>query len=201
MKFPIFNSFGCIIYFFSTDYQFISNFEWYVSVLVELAQIDGSKHGSLIASQMMDVTIRVDSIRAFSVRQMSLLLQNHHLLLSSQRGCSTDVLFAAAWICGEFSIHLGNFGSSHSPLFKLCSGGNSYSIVPSKLHLSNVPFFLADQPEHSVTPEATLKAMFRGKTTKFMPSHVQSAYIQNAMKLFSNITVTYLKEEEIDKIT
>jgi len=80
------------------DYQFISNFEWYVSVLVELAQIDGSKHGSLIASQMMDVTIRVDSIRAFSVRQMSLLLQNHHLLLSSQRGCSTDVLFAAAWM-------------------------------------------------------------------------------------------------------
>ena len=91
-------------------------------MLVELAQIDGSKHGSLIASQMMDVTIRVDSIRAFSVRQMSLLLQNHHLLLSSQRGCSTDVLFAAAWICGEFSIHLGNFGSSNSPLFKLCSG-------------------------------------------------------------------------------
>ena len=94
------------------DYQFISNFEWYVSVLVELAQIDGSKHGSLIASQMMDVTIRVESIRTFSVRQMSLLLQNHHLLLSSQRGCSTDVLFAAAWICGEFSEHLGRFGFS-----------------------------------------------------------------------------------------
>ena len=89
------------------DYQFISNFEWYVSVLVELAQIDGSKHGSLIASQMMDVTIRVESIRLFSVKQMSLLLQNHHLLLSSQRGCSTDVLFAAAWICGEFSEYLG----------------------------------------------------------------------------------------------
>merc|ERR1712038_1395676 len=146
------------------DYQFISNFEWYVTVLVELAQIDGSKHGSLIASQMMDVTIRVDSIRAFSVRQMSLLLQNHHLLLSSQRGCSTDVLFAAAWICGEFSIHL-------------------------------------DQPDNSVTPEATLKAMFRGKTTKFMPSHVQSAYIQNGMKLFSNITIAYLKEGDHDKIT
>jgi AP-3 complex subunit delta-1 len=94
------------------DYQFISNFEWYVSVLVELAQIDGSKHGSLIASQMMDVTIRVDSIRSFSVRQMSLLLQNHHLLLSSQRGCSTDVLFAAAWICGEFSEHLGTVAFS-----------------------------------------------------------------------------------------
>lgn len=77
-------------------------------MLVELAQIDGSKHGSLIASQMMDVTIRVDSIRVFSVRQMSLLLQNHHLFMSNQRGCSTDVLFAAAWICGEFAVHLGN---------------------------------------------------------------------------------------------
>ena len=79
-----------------------------MSVLVELAQIDGSKHGSLIASQMMDVTIRVESIRAFSVRQMALLIENHHLLISSQRGCSTDILFAASWICGEFSEHLGN---------------------------------------------------------------------------------------------
>ena len=42
--------------------------------------------------------------------------------------------------------------------------------------------------------------MFRGKTTKFMPSHVQSAYIQNGMKLFSNIVVTYLKEGEGQKI-
>ena len=64
-------------------------------------------YGTVIDVEMMDVTIRVESIRSFSVRQMSLLLQNHHLLLSSQRGCSTDVLFAAAWICGEFSEHLG----------------------------------------------------------------------------------------------
>ena len=62
-------------------------------------------------------------------------------------------------------------------------------------------FVPLDQPDHSVTPEATLKAMFRGKHTKFMPSHVQSAYIQNGMKLFSNITITYLKMEENDKIT
>ena len=61
--------------------------------------------------------------------------------------------------------------------------------------------FLLEQPDNSVTPESTLKAMFRGKTTKFMPSHVQSAYIQNGMKLFSNIVLMYLKEEDHDKIT
>ena len=57
-----------------------------------------------------------------------------------------------------------------------------------------------DQPDHSVTPESTLKAMFRGKATKFMPSHVQAAYIQNGMKLFSNIVITYLKQEDNEKV-
>ena len=42
--------------------------------------------------------------------------------------------------------------------------------------------------------------MFRGKATKYMPSHVQSAYIQNGMKLFSNIVLTYLKGEESEKV-
>jgi len=90
------------------DYQYITNFEWYVTVLVELAQVThGSKHGPLIASQMMDVTIRVESIRTFAVKQMSLLLQNHHLLVGHGRGgCSTDVLYAASWICGEFAALL-----------------------------------------------------------------------------------------------
>ena len=59
---------------------------------------------------------------------------------------------------------------------------------------------LADQEDHSVTPESTLKSMFRGKATKFMPSHVQSAYIQNGMKLFSNIVITYLKDGESEKV-
>ena len=60
-------------------------------------------------------------------------------------------------------------------------------------------FHYPDQEDHSVTPEATLKAMFRGKATKFMPSHVQSAYIQNGMKLFSNIVTTHLQQDEIEK--
>ena len=60
--------------------------------------------------------------------------------------------------------------------------------------------FSLDQPDHSVTPESTLKSMFRGKATKYMPSHVQSAYIQNGMKLFSNIVLTYLKDEESEKV-
>lgn len=42
----------------------------YVSVLVELTRIEGTKHGKLIASQMLDVAIRVQTVRPFIVTQM-----------------------------------------------------------------------------------------------------------------------------------
>jgi AP-3 complex subunit delta-1 len=34
------------------NYQYIANFEWYISVLVELTKIEGSAHGTLIADQV-----------------------------------------------------------------------------------------------------------------------------------------------------
>ncbi|GFQ91777.1 hypothetical protein TNCT_574261, partial [Trichonephila clavata] len=42
----------------------------YVGILVELTRIDGTKHGSAIASQMLDVAFRVQAIRNFAVSQM-----------------------------------------------------------------------------------------------------------------------------------
>ena len=98
------------------DYQFITNFEWYISVLVELTRMEGIKHGSLLASQMMDVAIRVESIRPFTVTQMSLLIENHHLLMTRSSTC--EVLYAAAWICGEFAVHLSNPEATLMALFR-----------------------------------------------------------------------------------
>ena len=42
----------------------------YVSVLVELTRMKGTKHGQMIANQMLDVAIRVQAIRPFTVTQM-----------------------------------------------------------------------------------------------------------------------------------
>ncbi|KAK3089741.1 hypothetical protein FSP39_006122 [Pinctada imbricata] len=92
-----------------SNYQYVTNFEWYVSVLVELTRMEGTRHGRLIASQMLDVAIRVQAIRPFTVAQMALLLENSHVLASnSQRNGICEVLYAAAWICGEFSKHLSS---------------------------------------------------------------------------------------------
>lgn len=35
-----------------------------------MTRFEGTRHGKLIASQMLDVTIRVKDVRPFSVRQM-----------------------------------------------------------------------------------------------------------------------------------
>ena len=67
--------------------------------------MEGSQHGALIAGQLMDVAIRVAAVREFTVGQMALLLENAHLLLgpASANSSIAEVLYAAAWICGEFS--------------------------------------------------------------------------------------------------
>ncbi|XP_061594169.1 AP-3 complex subunit delta-1 isoform X4 [Cololabis saira] len=92
-----------------SNYQYITNFEWYISILVELTRLEGTRHGHLIASQMLDVAIRVKAIRVFAVAQMASLLDNAHLLTGNmQRNGICEVLYASAWICGEFSEHLEN---------------------------------------------------------------------------------------------
>lgn len=79
----------------------------YISILVELTRLEGTRHGHLIASQMLDVAIRVKAIRGFAVAQMASLLDNAHLLTGNmQRMGICEVLYAAAWICGEFSEYV-----------------------------------------------------------------------------------------------
>jgi AP-3 complex subunit delta len=70
--------------------------------------MEGTKHGPLVASQLLDVAIRVTAIRGFVVAQMALLLDNAHFLTGgfSQRASMCEVLYAAAWICGEFSEYV-----------------------------------------------------------------------------------------------
>ncbi|KAF1745965.1 hypothetical protein GCK72_022413 [Caenorhabditis remanei] len=60
---------------------------------------------------IQDVTVRVESIRHFSVSQMALLVENAYVLLAGsaqQRSNMCEVLLAVAWICGEYSQHVRN---------------------------------------------------------------------------------------------
>ncbi|GJQ85943.1 g [Trypoxylus dichotomus] len=89
------------------NYQFIINFEWYVTVLVELAQMEfGSRQGYVIAGQLMDVCIRVPAIRKFAVTEMAQLLEVY--ASTSQFTIMQEVLLAATFLCGEFASELEN---------------------------------------------------------------------------------------------
>ena len=88
------------------DYQYISNFEWYVSVLVELSQLEGGggRHGAILAQQMMDVAIRVAAIRPFATQQMALLVENSAVIMAKgKRNSSAEVgkilVTNSAFIC------------------------------------------------------------------------------------------------------
>lgn len=74
-----------------------------------MTKFEGTRHGKLIAAQMLDVTIRVKDVRPFAIRQMATILENTHLFVgSTQSEGICEVLYAAAWIVGEFSEHLSN---------------------------------------------------------------------------------------------
>lgn len=74
---------------------------------MELTRLEGTRHGHLIAAQMLDVAIRVKAIRKFAVSQMSALLDSAHLVASSTQRNG---------ICEVLMLLLGSVGSSQSEL-------------------------------------------------------------------------------------
>lgn len=89
------------------DYFYISNFDWYITVLVTLASIEGgTSHGNLIAQQILDVAVRVKEVRPYAVKQMAAIL--NHTDKFSTNFSVTEVLYAASWICGEYSEFLSD---------------------------------------------------------------------------------------------
>ncbi|RXW22674.1 hypothetical protein EST38_g3183 [Candolleomyces aberdarensis] len=88
-------------------YENITNFEWYISVLVDLAHICHAAVGPQLQEQLVDVTSRVRAARPYAVKVMYTLLTDESLLHNARdpKSCS-EVLFAAAWICGEYCQQL-----------------------------------------------------------------------------------------------
>ena len=86
----------------SNQYQYITDFEWYLSILVEMARVSGIKSCDLIASQLTDVAIRVMVVRPYAARLMIAALRDPRFTASPAPGGACEVLGAAAWIVGEF---------------------------------------------------------------------------------------------------
>ncbi|TFK26650.1 Ap3d1 protein [Coprinopsis marcescibilis] len=88
-------------------YENVTNFEWYISVLVDLVYISNVKIGAQVRDQLVEIASRVRAVRPYAVKVLYTLLTDESLLQNAhdERSCP-EVLWAAAWICGEYSSEL-----------------------------------------------------------------------------------------------
>ncbi|KAF9532121.1 Ap3d1 protein [Crepidotus variabilis] len=85
-----------------STYENVANFEWYISVLVDLAHVANVDIGVEIRDQLVEIVGRVRGVRPFAVKLMSSLLADDTMLRNANEpGSCSEVLWAAAWICGE----------------------------------------------------------------------------------------------------
>jgi AP-3 complex subunit delta-1 len=86
-------------------YDNVTDFEWYMSVLIDLAYVAQAPIGAQLRATMLDVVSRVKSLRGYSVQLCQRILNDEHFSTAASAGDETcsEVVYAAAWICGEYS--------------------------------------------------------------------------------------------------
>ena len=103
-------------------YAFVTNFEWYLRVLMDLTQssIAHFEHGNLLEEEFLNVIIRVRDVRPFGVKCVSALLCNPMIYQGAEDPKSTlsRVLKAAAYLTSEYPEYVPNKHSVVSSLMK-----------------------------------------------------------------------------------
>lgn len=167
-------------------YTLIADFIWYVSVLLSLSRTQGSInaasfHGKDLSDQLMDITLRVESVRAFAVEGMLSMLLDGDLILGQARYTISEVLMAAAWIVGEYSIIL-----SCIMLDKDLLSNDVDSVVDEEDGFwiegpngDEMRSKWRKAPVHVLVMETLLHP----RATN-LPARVQSAYLHAALKVF-----------------
>ncbi|KAJ2258286.1 AP-3 complex subunit delta [Coemansia sp. RSA 454] len=87
------------------SYANTSDFEWYVATLADLVYIAGVDVGLRLSERLLDVTVRVRQVRAFSIKMARRLLSDSCLVdRSCSDGTNSPVLSTSAYILGEYCM-------------------------------------------------------------------------------------------------
>ena len=129
-----------IIFMCSRDkYTFLTDFKWYMSILIVMSRLHGTEHGDVISSQIMNVAIRVFPVREFCVSKMVELLLQSNVVMGKSKGTIWEVLHAAAWVIGEYSNYIENvefvsskvgWAGSHHALLSVILAPSSLGLPP-----------------------------------------------------------------------
>lgn len=159
-------------------YSFLSDFGWYLSVLVKLAHLRGSRHGALVAEQLIDVAMRVRPVRRYATRDMVVLLLDERLTVGQGIDSIADVLSAAAWITGEYCTSLFEEGAGDEE-----DDDDDEDEAKPRIPGTRLRERLVDIMTH---PRVTN-----------LPASVQNVYLQNALKV---VALSCAKDESDDEL-
>lgn len=85
---------------------------------MDLSYIQGPVHGSLVAAQLIDVSVRAESVREYAVHCMLGLLLDSNLFMGQSQTTISNVLYAAGWIVGEYADNLAKHAGEVSRLLE-----------------------------------------------------------------------------------
>jgi AP-3 complex subunit delta-1 len=90
---------------FATDtYDNITDFEWVLSVLIDLAYISNVDAGEDIKEMILDIVARVRDVRGYAVAMLSRVLRDEAFIEGARdAGSCGELVYAAAWVSGEYS--------------------------------------------------------------------------------------------------
>ena len=86
----------------ANQYANVLDFEWYLSVLTDLSRVQGTRRGGLIATQFLDVALRVRDVRGFAARVLISFLRDQRYYVNPFEGGVCEILDAAVWVLAEF---------------------------------------------------------------------------------------------------
>jgi len=86
----------------ANQYANVLDFEWYLSVLTDLSRVQGTRRGGLLATQFLDVALRVRDVRRFASRVMVSFLRDPRYYVNPFEGGVCEILDASAWVLSEF---------------------------------------------------------------------------------------------------
>lgn len=120
----------------TNDYEWIQDFEWYLSVLLDLCVVEltAYAHGAFMEQELVSILSRVNGVRRTGVEEMVPLLRDVRLL-SCDRVHSTQwrILCAAAFVCGEYPHWVPDIAETCR-----CLLAESMTLLPADVQLACV---------------------------------------------------------------
>ena len=98
------------------DYEFVSDFEWYVDVLMDFVNEAGFTCYKIIADQILDLAMRVPSVRDKLTKQIGKLFADNYMYKDA-----VPLLLACAHILGAFGTDAGTIETVMSRSLLKCN--------------------------------------------------------------------------------